>query len=388
MTVELAASTAQTDGWLADPGFGVYVHIPFCLHRCHYCDFNTYEGLDALHAPYVDALVRDIETSPGAFPQATSVFFGGGTPTLLPPDALIRILNAVRARIGLGARAEVTIEANPETVDERRFTELLEGGFNRFSLGVQSLVPSVLLDLGRTHSNTTALDAIRAARTAGAADINADVIYGSPWEKDADWRTTLEGIIEAGTDHVSAYALTVEEGTPLATMVRSGRVADVDPDVQADRHELATEMLGAAGYGRYEISNWARDGKACKHNLLYWSSGDYLGVGAGAHGHESGFRYWRERLPRDYIASVDRTDDTIAGSEVVSDRAGEALMLGIRLRAGINVAAFESRFGDLGSRDVEIRALRNEDLLDTDEEVLLLTDRATMLCNEVAARLM
>ncbi len=387
MTIELATS-ARAGAWLADPGFGVYVHIPFCRHRCHYCDFNTYEGLDALHAPYVDALVSDIENASGSFPSATSVFFGGGTPTLLAPEALNRILDAVRNRVGLVSGAEITIEANPETVNEATFAALLDGGFNRFSVGVQSLVPSVLVELGRTHSNTTALDAIRAARAAGVEDINADLIYGSVWETDAHWRETLEGIIEASPDHISAYALTVEEGTPLATMVNTGRIADVDPDIQADRHALASELLGAAGYERYEISNWAHPSRACRHNLLYWSSGDYLGIGAGAHGHEAGFRYWRERLPRAYIDSVVARASTIAGSETVPDRAGEALMLGIRLRSGIDVSTFVDRFGDLDDRKLEIESLRDEGLLDTDESVLRLTDRATMLCNEVSARLM
>jgi putative oxygen-independent coproporphyrinogen III oxidase len=274
--------------WREEPGFGVYVHIPFCRHRCHYCDFNTYEGQDELHESYVAALIADILRTSHTDRPATSVFFGGGTPTLLPPEALVRILRAIEERIGLAPEAEVTTEANPETVDARYFERLLDGGFNRFSLGMQSMAPNVLEGLGRTHSGERALGALTDARRAGASDVNLDLIYGSVWERPGDWERTLHGVIAAGPDHVSAYALTIEEGTPLGTLVATGRVPDVDPDVQAERYEVAHSILAAAGYEHYEISNWARPGRTCDHNLLYWSEGDYLGFGAGAHGHLSG----------------------------------------------------------------------------------------------------
>jgi oxygen-independent coproporphyrinogen III oxidase len=380
--------------WTADPGFGVYVHIPFCVHRCHYCDFNTYEGQDRLHGPYVDALIRHIENhAPGReFPRATSVFFGGGTPTILGPHDLGRILDAVRARIGLAPGCEVTVEANPETVDEGYFAALLERGTNRVSIGVQSLVDDVLVGLGRTHSPQVALDAVVAARRAGVEDLNIDLIYGSPWERDEDWRLTLATAIESRPDHVSAYALTVETGTPLHTLVATGRVPDVDPDVQADRHGIADRMLDDAGYERYEISNWARPGRASVHNVLYWCAGDYLGFGAGAHGHLDGRRYWSVRLPREWIERALSGADVEAGSERLDAgaRAGEALMLGLRLASGVDAAGFARRFGaDAWARREEaVVDLVGLGLLGSSAGRVYLTERGTLVGNDVGARVL
>lgn len=386
----VAADQVRSGRWLEIPGFGVYVHIPFCRHRCHYCDFNTYERQDALHHCYVDALVREIECSGGSDRAATSVFFGGGTPTLLPPRSLGRILQAVRDRIGIEVDAEITVEANPETVDQETFAALLEAGFNRVSIGVQSLAEHVLRGLGREHSGHRAIDAIRAARRAGVTDINADLIYGSPWESGADWRRSVAGVVAEEPDHISAYALTVEEGTPLATLVRTRRVPDVDPDVQAERHEVACELLSGAGYGRYEISNWSRPQRASRHNVLYWSAGDYLGFGAGAHAHLDGRRSWALRLPRDFIAAVEGGRSTVEGSEIVPDpdRAGEALMLGLRLASGVEVAAFHRRFGaGFTSRAAIIEELEGAGLLQRRAGWLHVASEATLIANEVFCRL-
>ncbi|MFP5297800.1 MAG: radical SAM family heme chaperone HemW [Actinomycetota bacterium] len=386
MTTPVAV--AQRSGqWLADPGFGVYVHIPFCRHRCHYCDFNTYEGLDALHRPYVDAVVADIERTSGDFPEATSVFFGGGTPTLLPAGDLARILGAVRDRVGIAPDAEVTVEANPETVDEAYFEGLLGAGFNRVSIGIQSLMPHVLEGLGRTHSYSKALEAISAARSAGVDDLNADLIYGSVWETPDDWMRSLEGIVGAGPDHISAYALTVEEGTPLDTMVRTGRVPDVDPDVQAERHAVADAVLSAAGYHRYEVSNWAKPGRASRHNVLYWSAGEYLAFGAGAHGHLAGRRYWNVRLPRDFVDAVVSGSSTESGHEIVEDHRAEALMLGLRLASGICVPDFEDHFGSLAERRPIIEALLAEGSLAEDDGWLQIPGDRTMVANDIISRL-
>ncbi len=388
----VAAPEQRSGAWLRDPGFGVYVHIPFCLRRCHYCDFNAYQHQDELHLPYVDALVLDIERWQGSVRPATSVFFGGGTPTILEAGSLGRILEAVRKRMGIAPGAEVTVEANPETVDAHKFEMLLEQGFNRVSIGVQSLAPRVLDRLGRTHSAERALQALGEARRAGVSDLNADLIYGSPWERGCDWRASLDGVIDAGPDHVSAYALTVEEGTPLATFVATGKVPDVDPDLQADRYELAQERLGSAGYLRYEISNWARPGRASRHNVLYWSGGDYLGFGAGAHGHLSGRRWWSLRLPREYVRAVQAGKSTVEGSEELGPdvRAGEALVLGLRLVSGVDLAGFASRFGPaaLDSRAARVARLERDGLVVASGGRLHLTDRGTALGNEVAARLL
>ena len=381
--------------WTADPGFGVYVHIPFCMHRCHYCDFNTYEGAGPYHRPYVDALLTHIRTwtgTVGVLPDATSVFFGGGTPTLLAPRDLIRILDAVRNHVGIAVGAEVTVEANPETVDDRILDELRAGGFNRVSIGVQSLVEPVLRGLGRTHSAESSLRAIRAARKAGFEDVNADLIYGSPWEGDRDWVTSLEGVVEVGPDHISAYALTVESGTPLATLVATGRVPDVDPDIQAARHAVADEVLTAAGYRRYEVSNWSLPGHACRHNVLYWCAGEYAGFGAGAHAHIGGRRFWAFRRPRDFIERAASGASTEAGWEALdaSGRAGEALMLGLRLASGIDEAAYAAKFGarELAARVPVIRDLMAAGLLEREGGSLRVSPAATLVGDEVARQLL
>jgi putative oxygen-independent coproporphyrinogen III oxidase len=367
------------------------VHIPFCRHRCHYCDFNTYEGQNDLHDRYVDALIRDIDRAPGPHPIATSVFFGGGTPTLLHPRSLARILQAVRQRVGIEPDAEITVEANPETVDQATFEGLLEAGFNRVSIGIQSLAPDVLRGLGREHSADRAIEALRAARRAGVADVNADLIYGSPWERPDDWRRSLEGVIKEDPDHISAYALSVEEGTPLATLVRTGRAPDVDPDVQADRYEVADALLEAAGYQRYEISNWSRPGRASRHNVLYWSGGDYLGFGAGAHGHLAGRRFWSVRLPREFITAVEDGRSTQEGEETLrgEERAGEALMLGLRLTSGVDLAAFSRRFPTgLSLREDILDELEIAGLVRRSEGWLRMSNRTTFVANEVLCRLL
>jgi putative oxygen-independent coproporphyrinogen III oxidase len=386
MTVAVAAA-GRTGTWMPEPGFGVYVHIPFCKHRCHYCDFNTYEGLDSLHDAYVDAVIDDIRRAEGDMPEATSVFFGGGTPTLLPPPALGRILDAIRTRVGVASDAEITVEANPETVAESSFTGLLEAGFNRIWIGIQSLVPRVLAALGRTHSPEVALNAIVAARRAGFPDISGDLIFGSPWETPDDWRTSLEGVVDAAPDHISAYALTVEEGTPLATLVATGRVPHIDPDVQAERYASACSLLSAAGYERYEISNWARPSR---HNVLYWSGGDYLGFGAGAHGHLSGRRSWRIRLPRDYIAAVRAGCDTVAGAETVGAeaRACETLLCGLRLTSGVDVGSFERRHpGYLAGRWSVAEELAAAGMVEVSGGRLRLSERGVLLGDDIIARL-
>jgi putative oxygen-independent coproporphyrinogen III oxidase len=376
--------------WLEDPGLGVYVHIPFCQHRCHYCDFNTYEGLENLHERYVEALIRAIEASPDAGRAATSVFFGGGTPTLLPPRSLGRILQAVRNAVGIEHDAEVTVEANPETVDEPAFEALLEAGFNRVSIGVQSLAPHILHALGREHSGDRALAAIRVARRAGVMNLNTDLIYGSPWEGADDWRGTLWGVIAEEPDHIAAYALTIEEGTPLGTLVRTGRAPDVDPDVQAERFEIAGDVLGKAGYDRYEISNWARPSAASRHNVLYWSAGNYLGFGAGAHGHIDGRRYWSHRLPRDFITAVEKAESTVEGSEALRDetRAGEALTLGLRLTSGVEVDGFMRRFEEGFTRRLPIlEQFEARSLIQRRSGWLRLAPGVALMANEVLCRL-
>jgi putative oxygen-independent coproporphyrinogen III oxidase len=378
--------------WTADPGFGIYVHIPFCRHRCHYCDFNTYEGLEGLHGAYVDALVLQIESAEMGSGAASSVFFGGGTPTLLTSKDLGRVLEAVDARLGIAEGAEITIEANPETVDVQTFKELLQVGFNRVSIGIQSLSDRVLRGLGRTHSAEVALTALRNARAAGIDDVNGDLIFGSPWETDMEWEETLGRLVAERPTHVSAYALTVEEGTPLSTLVATGRVPDVDPDVQAARYGVAETVLEAAGYRRYEVSNWALEERWSRHNVLYWCAGDYAGFGAGAHGHVAGRRYWRERLPRKFIAEVTAGRDAVVGDEVLEevDRAAEAMMLGLRLVSGVEQSGFVDRFGREAWTELRRRleVVEEAGLVEATQEAVRLTPTGTLFHSEVARTLL
>src|SRR3990170_5784166 len=265
----------------------LYIHIPFCTLKCAYCDFNSYAGLKELVRPYVDALIAEItlwaEFARGR-PVAT-VFFGGGTPSLLPLPEVERVTSALRERFELQAGAEVTLEANPGTVDLAYLRSLLALGVNRLSLGVQSFHDDELAALDRIHSAAEAKEAYRWALEAGFHRLNLDLIYGLPEQPMARWQATLEQAIELGPDHLSLYALTVEEGTKLAYDIDHGRLPGPDPDAQAAMYEWSLERLARAGYQQYEISNWSRPGQECRHNLTYWRNGEWLGLGAGAHSH-------------------------------------------------------------------------------------------------------
>lgn len=322
---------------------GVYVHVPFCIVRCAYCDFNAYAGMDDLKVPYVEALLREIEAAADGGP-VTTVFFGGGTPTELDASQLSSILQAVNDGFDVADDAEVTIEANPESVDLQKLAAVRAAGFNRISMGVQSTSYAVLSALGRVHDPAKALGALRAAVEAGFEHVNGDLIYGTPGESVDDWRRSIEEVLATGVDHVSAYALTVEEGTPLHGWVRAGTAAGPDEDDQADKYEVARSMLDAAGFERYEVSNWSKPGAWSRHNVIYWTASDHLGFGAGAHAHVGGRRSWNVKSPQAYVA---RTPDCEDGSEMLDPRArvAEAAILGLRLGGGIDRQAFAVRWG-------------------------------------------
>jgi oxygen-independent coproporphyrinogen-3 oxidase len=294
---------------LGERPFGLYVHVPFCSARCGYCDFNTYTAAElpggGARAAYAASALAELDMAaralgPGVPPVAT-VFFGGGTPTLLPPADLAAILDGIRERFGLEPGAEVTTEANPEDVDAGTLAALREAGFTRVSIGMQSAAPAVLATLDRVHTPGAAQAAVAAARAAGFEHVSVDVIFGTPGETDADWRATLEAALEAGPDHVSTYALTVEPGTALAARVRRGELPLPDDDVQAARYELADELLGAAGLTWYEVASFAASPEArCLHNVNYWRSADWWGIGPGAHSHVGGVRWWNVLHPSAY----------------------------------------------------------------------------------------
>jgi putative oxygen-independent coproporphyrinogen III oxidase len=356
--------------WLTDPvesgaaaGFGVYLHVPFCSHRCGYCDFATAavgdldaDDLDALLVRYVTALRTDLARQVAAgrrahaptagreelddtWPQVTSVFVGGGTPSLLPPDLLGAVVRSVGDELDLADDVEVTVECNPESVTPDRLTALVDAGTTRVSMGAQSFAPHVLRTLERGHTADRPAAAVAEARAAGIAEVNLDLIYGTPGETEADWRTTLDQVVAVGTDHVSAYALTIHDNTAFGRAVARGSLPPVDEDVQRDRFEVAGEVLGAAGFEHYEVSNLARGpARRSRHNLLYWRHGDYLGVGVGAHAHLAGRRWWTTRATDRYLAAVEAGVSPVAGSEELDDveRAHERLLLGLRVREGLH----------------------------------------------------
>ena len=357
---------------VADPGaFGVYVHIPFCASRCDYCAFATWTDRAHLVDRYVDAVVADAHrlVTEGMAP-ATSVFFGGGTPSLIPAEQLARILAAVPRADG----AEVTVECNPDTVTSHLTDVYVAAGVTRVSIGVQSMVPHVLATLGRSHDPANVRRAVAAARSSGITEINLDLIYGAVGESVDDWARTLDEALALDPDHVSAYGLTVEAGTPLA----DDPARHPDDDDQADKYLLADDRLTAAGMPWYEISNWARPGHECRHNLLYWTQGDYQGLGCAAHSHRAGRRFWNVRTPDRYVELVEAGRPVAAAGEHLDTEARrlEALQLALRTAGGVPTSALP--VGDQGVPP---------DLVDVRGDVAVLTRRGRLLANEVALRL-
>jgi len=367
--------------------FGLYVHIPFCRRRCDYCAFATWSDRYELWPRYVGACVADAGRLGGlGRGPATSVFFGGGTPSLLPADALISILDALRESVGVAPDAEVTVECNPETVSAAKLAALRAGGVTRLSFGAQSMVPHVLRSLGREHDPASVVGAARLAADAGFAETyNVDLIFGAAGETMADWRASLEGVLalDPAPSHVSAYALTVEPGTPLA-----GQPArHPDDDDQADKYLLADQVLGDAGFQWYEISNWARPGARCAHNLLYWAQGEYLGLGCSAHSHlvapdGSARRWWNVRTPERYCGLVDDKAVVEAAGETLlpAQRAAEALVLSLRTVAGVPAEVVPQELYDRGL------VAAGEGGRGPGRAVLTLPGR--LLANEVAVRLL
>ena len=371
-------------------GLGLYVHIPFCQSRCRYCDFNTYAGLEGLFETYVRALLREIGLA-GPAPVST-VYIGGGTPTVLPLSSLIQILEAIQEHFSLAPGAEVSIEANPGTVEAETLAALRQHGVNRLSLGVQSFADDELRLLGRIHTAEQAAAALDAARQAGFDNVSLDLIFGLPGQSLADWRFSLERALEIEPEHLSLYALSVEAGTPLARDIARGHLPPPDPDLAAEMYELAAEMDAAAGYLHYEISNWARGaGRQCRHNLIYWRNQPYLGLGAGAHSWQGRRRWANAAAPDEYARRLAEGDSALAEEETISPELerGETMMMGLRLvEEGVPVDRFRRRF-DLDPRDhfrSEVAELVDLGLLEVDDERLRLSPRGYLLGNQVFAR--
>ena len=374
--------------------FGVYIHVPFCSVRCGYCDFNTYapgELGGATPAGYVDAALQEMalagaEMGSDARPAST-VFFGGGTPTLLPADALVALLSGVRGVWGLLPGAEVTTEANPDSVTRETFVALASAGFTRVSIGMQSTVPHVLATLERTHNPENVARAVEWAHEAGLAT-SVDLIYGTPGESLADWETSLDAAIALAPGHISAYALVIEPGTKMGAQLRRGEVAATDPDTQADMYELAEAKLSATGYTWYEVSNWSRsDAERCRHNIAYWTSQDWWGIGPGAHSYlgptvgQGAKRWWNVKHPRAYADRLTAGESPAAETEPLTadDLALESVMLRVRLADGMPLA-------EVGATAAKVAALIADGLIDGAAAIagnLRLTLRGRLLADRV-----
>jgi putative oxygen-independent coproporphyrinogen III oxidase len=371
-------ATTPDRATISTVSLGVYVHIPFCARACDYCDFAKWTDRGHLTGAYVAACRRDVDrrVAAGELRPATSVFFGGGTPSLLEGHDLVAILDGIPRVPG----AEVTVECNPDTVDAEKLATYRAAGVTRLSFGVQSMRPEVLVSLGRTHDPASVLRAVRWAREAGFDTFNLDLIYGAPGESANAWRATIDAVLALEPPHVSAYALTVEPATPLGRRIAAGAPAPDDDD-QATKYEMADDRLVAAGLDWYEVSNWARPGHECRHNLLTWAGGDYVPIGCAAHGHREGRRWWNVRTPERFIERVEAGDDPEAGHEELGPRAraDESLTLALRTCAGAAVPH--------AARD-EASALEADGLVELRSGRAVLTRRGRLLATEVTARLL
>jgi len=361
---------------------GIYVHVPFCLTRCGYCDFNAYAGLDHLQNRYIGALLREAELASAdwADEEFVSVFLGGGTPTTLEVADLKALLAHLRDRFAVASGAEVTIEANPDTVDREELEGLLDAGYARLSMGAQSFDPVVLAALERLHDPASVRRAMREARAAGYANVNLDLIYGAEGETPDSWETTLRETVDLGPEHVSAYALTVEPSTALGRKVARGEVPAPDPDLQADLFELGCLVLGEAGYAHYEVSNWAKPGFECVHNLGYWERRSYVGLGAGAHAYRDDRRWWNVRPPEEYLALVEAGTLPVGGEERLepSDAYLEEVFLRLRILEGVPSSWVEPE---------RSAPFLESGLLREDDGALVPTERGMLLLNELVLAL-
>lgn len=372
----------------------LYLHVPFCASRCGYCDFNTYTakelGDDVRRDTFHEYLIGEIEQAAqelAASHHISTVFVGGGTPTLLGSDALTQLIAVINSQFDVSPEVEVTTEANPDSVDSQMLDELRAGGFTRISFGMQSSAPHVLATLERTHSPGASSAAARAARDAGFEHVNLDLIYGTPGESDDDLRNSLEEVISAGVDHVSAYSLIVEPGTALARRVHRGEIPRPDDDIAADRYELIDDRLSAAGMDWYEVSNWARPDGECRHNLAYWSNADWWGIGPGAHSHLRGRRWWNVKHPHTYAQRMAAGLSPMQDAEVLTSQQQrlERVMLGLRLRQGLPLA-------DADCSGALVDDLIDRDLLEAgpaahEDARLVLTRRGRLLADAVVAEI-
>ena len=377
----------------------LYLHVPFCHTRCHYCDFNTYAGILPLREPYVRALLTEIALAgeharhdDGTLRRSRTVFFGGGTPSLLSVEQISRLLDACRSAFSIDQDAEITLEANPGTLSEQQLIGLRATGVNRLSMGAQSFDAHLLEVLGRIHTPEEITQAVHYARTAGFSSINLDFMFGLPEQTMQHWQETLERALELRPEHLSLYSLIIEEGTPFYTWAGDGRIVPGDEDLCADMYEYADERLHAAGYINYEISNWSLPGHHSLHNLTYWQNLPYIGMGAGAYSSFDGKRYSNERDPQQYMRVLKQRRIPVVESEVVEreQAMSETAFLALRTAMGLHLPVFEERFAQsfesfVGNR---LQLVAEAGLLEQEDSWLRLSPRGRLLGNEVFFRLL
>jgi putative oxygen-independent coproporphyrinogen III oxidase len=380
---------------IAQRPLGIYIHVPFCTTRCGYCDFNTYTAGElgaepgASRTGYVAAAISELQLAarvlgPDA-PEISTIFVGGGTPTVLPPDDLGRLIGVVSDRFGLAEEAEVTTESNPESIDAAGLYRLRELGFNRISFGMQSVVPQVLATLDRIHSPGRPQQAIAEAKAAGFANTSLDLIYGTPGESPVDWRASLDAAVAASPEHISAYALIAEEGTRLAARIRRGELSPPDDDDLADKYLIADQRLARAGYQAYEVSNWSTTSAArCRHNLGFWRSDHWWGIGPGAHSHVGGVRWWNVKHPRAYASRLANGLSPAQAREVLTpeNRRVERILLELRVADGLTTSLLTStergRLADLCARGLAV----------VEDSKLILTRNGRLLADGVIRELL
>ena len=389
---------------------GLYVHVPFCKTKCPYCDFNTYQGIEGQMGAYLEAVTTELQLWGRALchPEVRTVFFGGGTPSYLPDGDIKTILQAASRSFAIDSRAEITIEANPGDLDFAACRGLLRQGVNRLSIGVQSLDNSLLQLLGRRHSAEGAIEAFRTARDAGFENVNLDLMYGLPNQSLRQWEDTITELASLSPEHISLYALTLEEGTPMRLWADQGKIPEPDPDVAADMYALARQVLSDSGYHHYEISNWAKPGMQSQHNMVYWRNEPYLGVGPGAHSRLGEYRFWTVLAPREYSSRVAEWSDaglegwtmlgegelgrarTVDGWEHIDpDTAcAETMFLGLRLLDGMDLTQASDAVGqDLAARyGAEIGELLELGLLLRERDTIRLDPSACLIANQVFTR--
>lgn len=377
----------------------LYFHIPFCHTRCHYCDFNTYAGILPLREPYVRALLTEIALAgemallpDGSHRRTRTIFFGGGTPSLLTTQQITRILQASRRAFAVDEGAEISLEANPGTLSPGQLQGLRAAGVNRLSMGAQSFDAGLLKTLGRIHSTEEITQAVNAARKAGFSSINLDFMFGLPAQTMRHWQETLDQALELRPEHFSLYSLIIEEDTPFYTWTAEGRITPGDEDLCADMYEHADERLRAAGYENYEISNWSLPGYQCQHNLTYWWNLPYIGMGAGAHSFFANKRFSDIRDPQEYIRQLKARQWPLAESEEISRVAAmtETAFLGLRTASGLHLPTFEERFSQSFASFVgeRLRTVEEAGLLTRDQDWLRLSEHGRLLGNEVFFRLL